>query len=235
MANLVDIIKNIVGQIDLVLPVLSITNGSGEDTVYVCETTLHMTIGKIVTDSQGKDYIITDILNNVWVLVEPHGSNLDKFTGPTITAPPITVLHGTPSSAGHEYLELLSSVTLEKTPFIWLLEPYDTNQLEADTSLDASFNARLFFMDWADLPEWPNDSHNNYAIKPMENLADAFVNVINEDYNYVTPPTPKRVIRPRFGVIRPDKGSDAMLISEDLSGVELTPTIEIFDSTVCLC
>ena len=231
MANLVDIINNIVNQIDLVTPVSS-TNGVK---VYVCDTTLHMTIGKIVTDSVGNEYIVTDILNNVWVDVAQHGATVIPFAGTTITAPSITVLHGTPSSTGHEYLELLSELTLQKTPFIWLLEPYDTNQLEADTALDASFNARLFFMDWANLPEWTNDDHDDYAIKPMENLAEAFMDVIKEDYNYVTPPTPKRVIRPRFGVVRPDKGSDAMLISEDLSGVELTPTIEIFDATVCFC
>ena len=231
MANLVDIIQDIINQINLVIPVLS-TDGVK---VYVCETTLHMTIGKIVTDSGGNEYEITDILNNVWVEVTPYGATVNPFSGTTITAPTITFLQGTPSSAGHEYLELKSSVTLEKTPFIWLLEPYDTNELEIDSSLDGSFNCRLFFMDWADLPEWENINHNDYAIKPMENLASAFIDVINNDYNFKTITNPKRVIRPRFGVVVSDKGSDSLIINEDLSGVELTPTIEIFDSELCSC
>ena len=129
MANLVDIIENIITQIDLVISVAS-TNGVK---VYVCNTTLHMTIGKIVTDSQGNEYQVTDILNNEWVDVTPYGATTDPFSGSTITAPSITFLHGTPSSTNHEYLELLSADTLDKTPFIWLLEPYDTNELDIDS------------------------------------------------------------------------------------------------------
>ena len=111
MANLVDIIRGIINDIDLVIEVES-TNGVRVD---VCST-LHITVGKIVTDALGQEYKVTDFSNNEWIDVEPFGATVDPFAGATITAPPILFLHGSPSSTNSEYLET-DTQTLEKTPF----------------------------------------------------------------------------------------------------------------------
>jgi hypothetical protein len=227
--NLVDIVQYIIDQIDLNLEVIS-TDGVR---VYLCKT-LHLTLGKIVKDDQNNEYRVTAISNNEWVDLEPIG-HANLFSGNILIAPEITYLHGSPSSTNQEYLTLLSSRTLEKTPFIWLLEPYEYEDTSRESAIEAAYRARLFFMDWADAPEWINDQHNNNAIKPMENLAQAFIDVINDDFTFKTLSDYTRKVRPRFGVEVTDQGSDRKIIDEDLSGVELAPLIEVYDLAGCKC
>jgi hypothetical protein len=232
-ANLVDIVDYIVGQINLALPVASVA----ANRVTVCNSTLNITIGKIVTASNGDEYEVTDISNNEWVEVTPYGATTDPFPAdsPTITAPAPTVVHGSPSSTDSEYHELLSNETIKKTPLIWLLEPYEYETLGRESSVDAEFSARIFFLEWFDIDTYTNDDHNKYAIKPMENLAEAFKQVMELDYNFKTLENANVKVRPRFGVEVTDKGSSKKIINEDFSGVELSPTVEVYDVSACSC
>lgn len=229
MTNLVDIVQFIISKIDLTLPVVS-TDGVR---VYLCNT-LHLTIGKVIEDGLGNTYKITDISVNEWIDVEPYGATVDPFAGEVVICPPITFLHGSPISADNEYLQI-DQKTSEKTPFIWLLESYRYSTEAADSSIEAAFEARLFFMEWADVEDWMNSQHNNLAIKPMENLAKAFIDVVNEEYIFRNTSVFNVTVRPRFGVELTDKGSDNKIISEDLSGIELAGNLDVYDVSLCKC
>jgi len=226
MANLVDIVKDIISLINLNIPVTS-TNGVRVNLCY----TLHITLGKIVTDENGLEYKVTNIENNSWIDVEPYG-HTDIFAGTTVIAPTITFLHGSPSSVNSEYLKL-DSRTLNKTPFIWLLESYEYDDLGKGSSLEASFNARMFFMDWCDAAEWINDEHNDLSIKPMTNLANAFLNVIDKSYSFKTVESSSVKVRSRFGVEVTNKGSERKIIDDDFSGVEVNVKLDLYDTEIC--
>ena len=224
--NLVDIVRQIIDKIDLEIAVVKIVGNR----VYLCNT-MHITLGKIVKDEFGNDYRVTDFSFNEWIEVIPM-SVADPFDSKIVIAPKVTYLHGSPSSTNNEYA-LISTRTLDKTPFIWLLVSYEYDNLPADSSIVASYNARLFFMDWANTPKWRNDQHNDLVIKPMENLSKAFIDVIENDYTFKRLEAYTRRPRPRFGVEISDKGSDKTIIHENLSGIDLSVKLEMYDTALC--
>ena len=225
--NLVDIVRQIIDRIDLNIDVKEIIGNR----IYVCDT-MHITIGKVIKDEFGNEYRVTDFKFNEWIEVEPIGASPDPIVTSYIVAPSILFLHGSPSSTNNEYAKI-SNRTLAKTPFIWLLVSYEYDLLPADSSLVASYNARLFFMDWANTPKWKNDQHNDLVIKPMENLSNAFIKVIEDDYTFKRLEAYTKRPRPRFGVEITDKGSDKTIIHENLSGIDLSVKLEMYDTTLC--
>lgn len=223
-SNLVDIIRSIIKQINTTLPVTSI---DGEK-IYLCNT-LHLTIGKTIKDATDKEYKIKDFKINEYIVVEPFG-HTDPFTGDVVVAPDLTFLHGDPKSTNNEYLQL-SNRTSAKTPFIWLVESYNVDNKRRDSAIDLSFGARLFLLDWANTPEWTNTEHNDNVIKPMENLLRVFFNIIDNDYNFKRLETPKIAVRPRFG--DPIGDPNNLIINEDLSGIDTSFNLEVYDNSNC--
>lgn len=228
MSNLVDITQGIINQIDTEIQVVS-TDGVRVD---VCST-LWISTDKRVGDGLGNVYKVTGFLNDTWIDVTPIGG-APIFGGSVVIAPSITFLHGSPSSTNSEYLQI-SKRTREKTPFIWLLEPYDDEPQALDSSVEFKFIPRLFFMDETNEPKWINDQHNTRAIKPMQNLVTAFKDVIDGDFSFKRLNSFRRTSRPRFGVVVTNQGSDDKIINEDLSGVEVNMTIELYDLSICNC
>ena len=104
-----------------------------------------------------------------------------------------------------------------------------------DSQVVAKYDARLFFMDETNAVEWINDEHNELAIKPMENLKRAFRSVIDNDFTFKRLESFRTRTRPRFGVEIANKGSQDKIINEDLSGVEVNMTIELYDLSICKC
>lgn len=227
--NLVDIVKGIVSSIDLNLTVISITT----DTVFLCST-IHVTVGSTVGDGLGNSYIVTDLMDNAFIKVVAISGAPAQFAGVVVVAPSVTVLHGSPASTNNEYLDI-EQVSRDKTPFIWLLESYEYDQTALDSSVIVKYDARLFFMDLTHEELWINDQHNNLAIKPMENLQIAFKEVIDNDFTFKRMGNYRVRVRPRFGVEVTNKGSDEKIINEDLSGVEVNMTIELYDFSICNC
>lgn len=234
MSNLVDIVESIISKISLDVGILSVTG----DKVFVCDTTAHITITKIVTINS-LEYTVVDFDFNNWIQVTPLGHSTPvPLDASIVVAPAIHFLHGSPYSANNEYLQL-STRTLLKTPFIWLLESYDFDDLPRDSSIEKSFSARLFFLDWAGENSWLNKVHNDRAIKPMQNLLQSFIDVVNSDFNFKTLGSVNTVVRPRFGVQRKSEGNEPQptkkIIDEDLSGVDSKMKIEVYDVASCSC
>jgi len=239
MSNLVDVIQSIIDKINLNIDINSVeVVDSTTDKLYVCSTTLFLTKTKYVT-IEGLIYLVTDVDVNNWIEVTPSGHSTPvPSTATVIVAQDITFLHGSPYSTNAEYLDLREDVDA-KTPFIWLLESYEYEDLPRDSSIDMAFDARLFFLDWYDEGDGDtNDNQNNYAIKPMQNLQKAFINVINKDFNFKTLSTVRTTVRPRFGVITGKGGGGQpveKIIDENLSGVDSKMKIEVYDTSSCSC
>ena len=193
MSNLVDIVQCIINNINLEIEINSI-NGNKVD---VCNT-LWIRTGKIVKDENGNLYKVTNFKQNKWIELEPY-KNAPIFSGSKVLAPEIKFLHGSPSSTNSEYLQISPS-TREKTPFIWLLESYEYVDQGLESSIEAAYDARLFFMDETNEPKWINDEHNELAIKPMEALVKAFKDAIDNDYSIKRMDSFRIRVRPRFGV-----------------------------------
>lgn len=232
MNNLPNIIQYIIDNIDLNIDIKSIN----VDKIYVCDT-LHITISKII-EVDGLDYKVVDFDFNNWLQVEPyqHSTPLNP-SATTLKAPKITFLHGDPYSTNNEYLQL-SPETLAKTPFIWLVESYKYDNLPADSSIEAKFKTRLFFLDWADEDKWQSEQHNEYVIKPMVNLKDKFIQVIEDDFSFKRLTGINNTVIPRFGVqVSKDdfKKPKKKVIDEDLSGIESNFDLEVYSITNCLC
>ena len=226
MSNLVDIVQGIINKIDTEIPVLS-TDGVR---VNLCST-LWISTDKRIEDGAGNVYKVTDFLGDSWIEVAPL-DGVTVFAGTVVVAPSITFLHGSPSSTNNEYLQI-SKRTREKTPFIWLLESYEYTDQGLESLIEANFDVRLFFMDETNVKKWTNDNHNDRAIKPMENLVKSFKDVIDNDYSFKRMDRFRSRVRPRFGVEVTNQGSKDKIINEDLSGVEVNMTIELYDLSIC--
>ena len=234
MNNLVDIIQNVINNINLNINVINIVDGK---TITVCDTK-HITINKIVKNfnkygSSGLKYKVISFVEDTTVVVEPYGHSV-PFAGSKLIAPEITFLHGSPSSVNNEYAQV-DQQTLNKTPFIWLLEPYDENLGESDSALEVSFDCRLFFMDWAYNQGWKNDEHDTNVIKPMKKLLEQFNGVIYNDFSFRNTSVIRSRPRSRFGVVVTNRGSDRTIINEDLSGLEVEAELDLFDVEICNC
>ncbi len=225
--NLVNIMQTVINGSNLKIEVKEIIGAQ----VFVCGSTLHVTIGKTVTDTFGNEYTVTDMLINEWLELTPIAP-APAFADSVVCAAPINFLHGTPQTVNNEY-QILSNVTEDKTPFVWLLENYQYTQPQADSSLAGIYEVVLFALDWCYEEEWTNTQHNELVIKPMENLANELVNSIKNDFQF------RRIenvtIRPRarFGVEVTNRGNRQKIIDEALSGVEIRFSLEVFDVSLC--
>lgn len=228
MSNLVNVMQSLINQIPLEIEVKSIDLPR----VYVCDTK-HIALGKCITDELGNEYTVTAIDPNNWVDLAPK-NGAPAFAGTVINAPSILFLHGSPKSANLEYLQV-EQRTLKKTPFIWLLESYNYENLPADSSLEAVFDVRAFLLDWCDLPQWSTGEHNENAIKPMEALRDSLVEVINSDFAFKRLERVTTKVRPKFGVEVTNQGNNQKIIDEDLSGIEIRFDLEAYDLSGCKC
>ena len=227
MSNFSDIVANIVNQISNEITITEVN-------VYVlsvCETS-YVTVRKIVKDDADNEYKVISFVENETITVEPIGHTND-FSGLILFLPKPLFLHGTPKTTNQEYLDVKQN-ELDKTPFIWLLENYEYDTLEADSAFEAAFSGRIFFLDAFPM-EWDNNEHNDFAIKPMEALKDKFVDIIEESFDFRRLKNTKTIVRPRFGVYVDNKGNDEKILDTDFSGVEFRLKLEVYDLEACKC
>lgn len=226
MVDLTIIVKNIIEKIDLSIPV----QANNYPTIRVCKT-LHLKTGMAVVDEFGNGYSIIDFKDNEWLKLEAMASSPDPFIGDFVVGSPVNYLHGTPSSVNDEYQEL-DRATYAKMPLIWLNENYTEEEIEADSMIGLSVQPTLFFMDAMEV-FWNNEEHHRLVIKPMSNLADAFMDVMRNDRTFKKSNNPRKTPRTRFGVYSPNRGNTKRIIEDFISAVEIQPSIVKFKKYCC--
>lgn len=230
MTNLSDIVEGWVATLNADYREAQVLGING-DVLTVC-TTRWITEDKIVEDSQGNQYSVNSIVFNETITVTPI-NGAPAFNDTIVLAPLVRYQHGTPSSVNNEYLNV-EEWQIEKTPILWLLEPYEEEPLEPDSSLDASYVFKLFALEGIE-EERSNDDQNDFALKPMKQLTIYVEDIIDNDYNFKRLENrPSRKPRARFGVDVANRGSDRRIIDAALSGYEMgVSPLEVYDLEAC--
>lgn len=210
-----NILQTAINNMDREIPVLSAAGF-----VLTVNKTLNVTLYKILTDSDGLQWKVTDFVKDTSITVEPFGHGALTFDASSIFAPLPIFLHGTPLSTNDEYL-VIDNKTREKTPFVWFLAPYTENKQGRLSSIDYTCSVRLFLMDEASNPKWLNEDHDKYAVDPMFELADMIYKSLDALYQVNTIESYSVKDRARFGVEVANKGNTRRIIDEDLSGAEM--------------
>ena len=67
----------------------------------------------------------------------------------------------------------------------------------------------------------------------MQNLQKAFLQVIEDDYNYKRLENVRLTVRNRFGATA--QNPDKLIIDEDLTGLEASFRLQVYDLSKCKC
>lgn len=221
------IIEEKVDAINIVLDVVNIVGTR----IYLCNT-LHLTLRKLIKDSSDNLYKITDFKLNDWIEVEPYSGSPAQFDSESLECPAICFFTGAPASLNNEYLDK-DSDTRDKTPLVWLLENYTEDFKGRESSIERTSRFRLFFLDENNEEEWITKEHHTNVVQPLINLSEAFIDVLAEDRKFKTIEIFTQIPRVRFGKYRDDHGNERKIIDENLSGIELSASFEMFKSYKC--
>ena len=218
MANGKNVIEYIISQMDFTIQVDA--DGS------TCDTK-NATLGKILTDGNGVEYKVIEIAVDELIKFEP------PFAGGYLSCPNPLFLHGKPRSTNAEYLQI-SNRSIEKTPFMWLIYPMTKNGVDRDSSIEASFSVTLFLLDNYS-QNWINDQHNEYIVRPMENLWEMFKDAVYYDYGISDIENESISPIERFGVEVTSKGADKTIINDNFSGISVSFNLDVYDVKGCKC
>jgi hypothetical protein len=217
------IIANVVSQMD------STIDGTFDvDKTLSCNTKWAR-VGKTVTDSNGDEFLITEIDENNYLVTE----NRDKIgLDGTIYLPQPFFIHGTKKATNREWTILSNDVTA-KTPIIWLLGSLNYKQFGRESTIDIESSVRIFFLDETDVANYYTADHITQVVYPMEQLAKEFIETINRNRNFKTIEDWEIIEFTRFGVEQ-ENGMFQNILDANLSGVELRITLTKYKEN-CKC
>jgi hypothetical protein len=175
----------------------------------------------------GVDYTIT-LVNGCEVVV----TGGTAITAETFNAPEIHFFHGTVKETDITLRNIQNA--MDKTPFLYLMESFTERfNLDFESSIDRTVDLRIFFATHSNYPEWVIDDIYNNALRPMQRLAQTFVDTLNKDVRIEEVLEFQITNLSRFGVYVNNKGFDASLFQDILTGVELSMTFEMVKIYPC--
>jgi hypothetical protein len=217
------IIGNVVSQMD------STIDGTFDvDKTLSCNTKWAR-VGKTVTDSNGDEFLITEIKENNYLVTE--NRDLIGLNG-VINLPQPFFIHGTKKATNREWTILSNDVTA-KTPIIWLLGSLNYKQFGRESTIDIESSVRIFFLDETDVANYYTADHITQVVYPMEQLAKEFIETINRNRNFKTIEDWEIIEFTRFGVEQ-ENGMFQNILDANLSGVELRITLTKYKEN-CKC
>lgn len=209
----------------------SVTDNAGDSFTLngVCDFH-HVQPGFTVTIG-GHDYLIVDYdATAKTITVE----GTDPLSALTFNLYKPIFVHGTPMQQEAELKKISLSV---KTPMIYLMEPYHTeNDYTALTSIDQRCDFTLCFLTQADIPKWLTKDFYHKSITPMKSLMEDTIQALvdsNLFYNVKQKAEPK--FYTKFGINIKEQGTKQPYFSENLSGVGVDLHLEIYAVQVCEC
>lgn len=184
---------------------------------FVCETKW-IRIGKIVADSQGREFLISAVENDEYVVASSLIGNVN-LDGIIYLSIPYW-LTGTKISANREWT-IADNNLIEKTPIVWLLELIKYKNLGKESSIEFETQLRLFILDETNVTNFYVADHRLQVVLPMENLADEIIKHINTQRNFKTIYEYEIISFSRFGT-EDENGMMKNILDANLSGVELS-------------
>jgi len=169
-------------------------------------------------------YVITELVQNEYFVVS--GPQPITATSYEIQAP--FFIHGTPMNASNELVKVDYSV---KYPLVYLYEIYSEN-IKVDKSDPTAYsaNVRLFFMDETNPQDYLTADQYSEVIRPVRSLVELFLDPILEGSSpYFVEQTSDFSLVPwvNFGKFQTEKGSQAYIFKEFVSGYELKINLDI--------
>jgi hypothetical protein len=192
---------------------------------YVCKTKWAR-IGKYVLDTIGNKYLITQLVDDEYIVTEPKG------LGGVITLNTPFWITGTKISANREWT-ISGNHLIEKTPLVWLLELIKYQSFGRESTLDFETELRLFILDETNITNFYVADHREQVVLPMENLANEIMKVINSNRKFVRIDSYAIYSFSRFGVEK-ESGMFQNILDANLSGVELRFTLKKYKEN-CKC
>lgn len=182
--------------------------------------------GKTVRNSDGDVFMITDILDDEYIVTTPSG--LEGII--TLNNP--YWITGTKMSANREWTISGNHLTA-KTPLVWLLELIRFSKYGRESTLDFETELRLFILDETNIAQFYVADHREQVVLPMENLAYEIIKVINNDRKFVQVEKYDIFSFSRFGTEK-ESGMFQNILDANLSGVELRFTLKKYKEN-CKC
>ncbi len=202
---------------------------SGNITNY-CETKWARP-GREVTDEIGNTYLVNEVNFNQSLDVSQTNLPLTPLDGLTFITAPYFV-PGTKLAANREWTISTPDLTA-KTPLIWLLEIIRERRFGKDSTILFESDVRIFFLDETNIKEFYTEDHRREVVKPMIELAEAFLDVVRNDRSFVTFDDYQLITFSRFGV-EAENGVFQNILDANLSGVELQFTLSKYKEN-CKC
>jgi hypothetical protein len=215
----VDILEEFIASISLSGLVLGYSNDGTNTTLTVAKT--YHARARMLLNVDGIDYPILSVVNNEAITVS--GVILLPVT---YTVPNPFYFHGTPMMTNANHIN--GADPDQKVPMIYLYEILRERDRPTDSRILRDSDLRLFFMDSANFSDWTTDDHYTNRLVGLNNLVDAFIDAAKAYkcfYTYDTDFT--RINRPNWGVFFDNKGNLERIFDDELSGVELSFTLQL--------
>lgn len=226
-----ELLAALVENVNFVISYETVTNnGDGTFTLNEICDFHHAQPGMSVTIG-GKSYVIVDYDTTAKTL---QVKGTDTISVLTFDLYEPKFFHGTPIQ---QETELTKIKTSDKTPMIYLIEPYkqvfDTDALSA---IDRTVDCSICFLTQADISRWLTEDFYHNSITPMKNLFEDFLIILKESnlfYSALQKASP--VYHTKFGINLKAGGTNQLLFSEKLSGLAVDISLQIYKDDSCGC
>ncbi len=227
MKDIAKIVELLVSQIDCTI---STKYNTEAKKTYLCHTKW-LRVGKIVSNSAGQKYRITDLVTDSYVIAKPLLDSYPPLDG-IITIPVPFWITGTKVATNNEWTKADKNL-MNKTPLAWLLETLSKEKFGLGDSRDFESEIRIFFLDETDVTNFYTADHREQVVQPMEELALGFIDAVDLNRQFKSVDNYKIITFSKFGVERSD-GMFQNILDANLSGVELRITLTKFKGN-CKC
>lgn len=116
----------------------------------------------------------------------------------------------------------------EMCPFIWIAEPFVTNETKDRMSIvEAEPNLTVFFLDNSRADDWDTTQVYSNVIDPLVSLVDEFYNKIRKTRSEFKDVTGWRVVKHAVFGKESDNGAISSIFNDKLAGIEVNFSVQI--------
>ena len=222
-----DVIETIINSLSFSVAITSVTNTASETVIGVCNTGHISPFSSVVIN--GVTYEVRTVAYNenitLSMVVTPAVGDLI-----TIAAP--FYFHGTTRTTGADVIRIKNGDL--KYPMVYLFEPLEERFNEDDNNpVNRTAVIRLFLLDISNFSDWSTDEHYLYAINPMRNLAERFIEALKASPLFSKLGNYKIISHAKIGQLLNRSTHLKSLFADKASGVELKINIGLYDDCVC--
>jgi hypothetical protein len=196
---------------------------------YFC-TTKWARVGKPIFDELDNEYLITEVVLDVYIVATPIG-HVNDLDGLCSLVNPFWIT-GTRLAANREWT-IASNNLMDKLPLIWMLELMSETIYGRGSTLERDMELQLFFLDETDPAQYYTAEHRKQVVEPMQQLMVEFIETINRLKEFKTVENYRIRTFSRFGT-ESEQGVLENVLDANLSGLRLDLTLSKYKEN-CKC